>query len=224
MTPDWIGAFLIGLVGAGHCMGMCGGIASMLSMGQAKPSTLTPLFYNLGRLASYTLFGAIIGGTISTISQVSHVNDVLIWLRLAAAAFMIMLACYIGRWWQGLLYVEKLGQSLWRFISPAAKSLLPLRSPIYAIPFGFVWGWLPCGLVYSTLTWAAVSGSAVNGALVMLAFGLGTLPAMLLVGHTATLLNKLQSSNTFRHIVAVTILTYGLYTGYGALKLLSTNL
>ncbi|NVD06661.1 sulfite exporter TauE/SafE family protein [Vibrio sp. JPW-9-11-11] len=224
MTPDWIGAFFIGLVGAGHCMGMCGGIASMLSMGQAQPSKLTPLFYNLGRLASYVLFGAIIGGTVSTISQVSQVNDVLVWLRLAAAIFMILLAGYIGRWWQGLLYVEKLGQSLWRLISPAAKSLLPLRSPTYAIPFGFVWGWLPCGLVYSTLTWAAVSGSATNGALVMLAFGLGTLPAMLLVGHTATQLNKLQSSHTFRHIVAVTILLYGLYTGYGALKLLSINL
>ncbi|WP_038174742.1 sulfite exporter TauE/SafE family protein [Vibrio pacinii] len=223
MTPDWVGAFLIGLVGAGHCMGMCGGIASMLTMGQKHPSKLTPLFYNLGRLTSYAVIGALVGGAVSTLTEIGHLNDVLAWLRLAAALFMILLAGYIGRWWQGLLHIEKLGQSLWRVISPAGKSLLPLRSPIHALPFGFIWGWLPCGLVYSMLTWSAVSGSALNGALVMLAFGLGTLPAMLLVGHAATSLHKLQSSYTFRHIVAVIILLYGVYTGYGVLSLLSIN-
>lgn len=223
MSIDWLGAFFIGLVGAGHCMGMCGGIASMLTMGQSQPSKLVPLLYNSGRLISYCVIGGLVGGAFSTISQVSQLNDALIWLRLAAAVFMILLACYIGRWWQGLLYIEKLGQSVWRFISPAGKSLLPLKSPLHALPFGFVWGWLPCGLVYSTLTWSAVSGSAVDGAMVMLAFGLGTLPAMLLVGHAASSLHKLQNSDIFRHIVAFSILIYGLYTGYGALSLLGIS-
>lgn len=221
MTPDWIGAFVIGLVGAGHCMGMCGGIASMLSIGQSQPSKLIPLFYNLGRLASYAIIGALVGGAVSSISEVGQLNNVLVWLRIAAAIFMILLACYIGRWWHGLVYIEKLGQTLWKFISPAGNSLLPLKSPVHAIPFGFVWGWLPCGLVYSTLTWSAVSGSAANGALVMLAFGLGTLPAMLLVGHSANFLNKLQNNVIFRHIVALALLTYGIYTGYGAFTILS---
>ncbi|MCG9582578.1 sulfite exporter TauE/SafE family protein [Vibrio tubiashii] len=224
MSPDWIGAFFIGLVGAGHCMGMCGGIASMLTIGQSQPSKLVPLFYNGGRLISYALIGAVIGGAVSSISEVSQLNNVLVWLRLAAALFMILLACYIGRWWHGLLYIEKLGQVIWRKVSPAGKSLLPLKSPIHALPFGFIWGWIPCGLVYSTLTWSAVSGSALNGALVMLAFGAGTLPAMLLVGHAATSLHKLQNSDIFRHIVAFTILIYGLYTAYGALSLLSISL
>ncbi|KJY82408.1 cytochrome biogenesis protein [Vibrio galatheae] len=224
MNPDWLGAFFIGLAGAGHCMGMCGGIASMLSLGQAQPSKWVPLFYNLGRLLSYALLGAIVGGAISSISQVGQVNNVLVWLRLAAALFMILLAGYIGRWWQGLLYIEKFGQIIWRYVSPAGKSLLPLRKPIHALPFGFIWGWLPCGLVYSTLTWSAVSGSVLNGALVMLAFGAGTLPAMLLAGHAATSLHKLQNSNTFRHIVGLTLLIYGLYTAYGALTLLSISL
>lgn len=195
----------------------------MLTMGQSQPSKRVPLFYNSGRLISYAVIGAIVGGAFSTISQVSQVNDALIWLRLAAALFMVLLACYIGRWWQGLLHIEKLGQVIWRFISPAGKSLLPLKSSLHALPFGFVWGWLPCGLVYSTLTWSAVSGSALNGALVMLAFGAGTLPAMLLVGHAATSLHKLQNSDIFRHIVAFTILIYGLYTGYGALSLLNIS-
>lgn len=221
MTPDWIGAFVIGLVGAGHCMGMCGGIASMLSIGQSQPSKLIPLFYNLGRLTSYAIIGALVGGAVSSISEVGQLNNVLVWLRIAAAIFMILLACYIGRWWHGLVYIEKLGQTLWKFISPAGHSLLPLKSPVHAIPFGFVWGWLPCGLVYSTLSWSAVSGSAANGALVMLAFGLGTLPAMLLVGHSANFLNKLQNNVIFRHIVALALLTYGIYTGYGAFTILS---
>lgn len=224
MTPDWIGAFVIGLVGAGHCMGMCGGIASMLTMGQTNSSKLTPLFYNFGRLISYALFGAVIGGAVASISDVSQVNNVLVWLRLAAALFMILLACYIGRWWHGLLVVEKLGQYLWKLISPAGKSLLPLKSPFHALPLGFIWGWLPCGLVYSTLTWSAVSGGAWNGAMIMLAFGLGTLPAMVAVGHAASSLHKLQNSPLFRHIAAIFILSYGLFTAYGAVRILSTSL
>lgn len=223
MSPDWIGAFLIGLIGAGHCMGMCGGIASMLTIGQSQPSKTIPLFYNSGRLLSYAFIGAIVGGTVASISEISSLNNALTWLRLAAAVFMVLLACYIGRWWQGLLAVEKLGQTLWRFISPAGKSLLPLKSPIHAIPFGFIWGWLPCGLVYSTLTWSAVSGSALNGALIMVAFGLGTLPAMLLMGFGATYLHKLQQSQIFRNFGALILLTYGLYTGYGAIILLSIS-
>lgn len=223
MSPDWIGAFLIGLIGAGHCMGMCGGIASMLTIGQQSSSNLIPIFYNTGRLLSYAFIGAIVGGAVASISELSSINNVLTWLRLAAALFMILLACYIGRWWQGLLHIEKLGQSIWKFISPAGKSLLPLRSPVHAIPFGFVWGWLPCGLVYSTLTWSAVSGSAVNGASIMLAFGLGTLPAMLLMGFGATYLHKLQQSKVFRNLGAFILLTYGLYTGFGALSLLSLS-
>ncbi|WP_394125491.1 sulfite exporter TauE/SafE family protein [Vibrio hepatarius] len=223
MSPDWIGAFLIGLIGAGHCMGMCGGIASMLTIGQSQPSKTIPLFYNSGRLISYAFIGAIVGGTVASISEISSLNNALTWLRLAAAVFMVLLACYIGRWWQGLLAVEKLGQTLWRFISPAGKSLLPLKSPIHAIPFGFIWGWLPCGLVYSTLTWSAVSGSALNGALIMIAFGLGTLPAMLLMGFGATYLHKLQQSQIFRNLGALILLTYGLYTGYGAIILLSIS-
>ncbi|EEX92354.1 membrane protein [Vibrio orientalis CIP 102891 = ATCC 33934] len=223
MSPDWIGAFLIGLIGAGHCMGMCGGIASMLTIGQSQPSKTIPLFYNFGRLASYAFIGAIVGGTVASISEISSINNALTWLRLAAAVFMVLLACYIGRWWQGLLAIEKLGQSLWRVISPAGKSLLPLKSPVHAIPFGFIWGWLPCGLVYSTLTWSAVSGSALNGALIMAAFGLGTLPAMLLMGFGATYLHKLQQSQIFRNLGALILLTYGLYTGYGAIILLSIS-
>ncbi|MBW3697875.1 sulfite exporter TauE/SafE family protein [Vibrio sp. T187] len=222
MNPDWIGAFFVGLIGAGHCMGMCGGIASVLSLGNqsTQSKVLTPLFYNTGRLLSYFIIGAIIGGAVSSISQFSEINSALVWLRLVAAVFMILLALYIGKWWHGLLTVEKIGQFVWKVISPLGQSILPLKHPTHALPFGFIWGWLPCGLVYSTLTWSAVSGGWLEGGSIMLAFGLGTLPAMLTVGYGASFLKKLQQSQLFRQAGALAILSYGLYTGYDALTLL----
>ena len=116
MSPDFIGAFMIGLVGAGHCMGMCGGIASLLSMGAPnnKLSSSIPLFYNFGRLASYALIGAMVGGAISGLSEFSGLTQSLAWLRFVAALFMILVALYIAKWWQGLLVVEKAGQYSYR--------------------------------------------------------------------------------------------------------------
>ncbi len=136
MSPDFIGAFMIGLVGAGHCMGMCGGIASLLSMGAPnnKPSSSIPLFYNFGRLASYALIGAMVGGAISGLSELSGLTQSLAWLRFVAALFMILVALYIAKWWQGLLVVEKAGQYIWKFISPAGQRLLPLKHPSHAFP------------------------------------------------------------------------------------------
>ncbi|MGY3569748.1 sulfite exporter TauE/SafE family protein [Vibrio paucivorans] len=223
MSADWLAAFGIGLIGAGHCVGMCGGIASMLSLGHAKPNKWTPLFYNIGRLTSYMIAGLVVGSAVSTLAQVSQLSHSLAWLRLFSALFMIALALYIGRWWFGLLHVEKLGKSLWKYLSPIGGKFLPLRSPAHAIPFGFIWGWLPCGLVYSTLTWAAVSGSAFGGAMVMLSFGLGTLPAMLFVGYGAEKIKSLQQSKWFRNIGALCILLYGVYTAFDSLIILSVS-
>ena len=223
MTPDFIGALMIGLVGAGHCMGMCGGIASLLSLGSStanKSTSLIPLFYNLGRLSSYALIGALVGGAISGLSELSGLTHSLAWLRLIAALFMILVALYIAKWWQGLLLIEKLGQHIWRFISPTGKRLLPLKHPLHALPFGFIWGWLPCGLVYSALTWAAVAGSAINGGLIMLAFGIGTLPTMLIIGYGANHFQKLQKSLIFRNISALLLIAYGSYTAVETLELL----
>ncbi len=221
MNADFLAAFVIGLVGAGHCVGMCGGIASLLTMGQSRPSALIPLFYNLGRILSYALIGGVIGGAVSTVADVANLNQSFAWLRLVAALFMVLLACYIAKWWQGLLVIEKMGQSIWQWVSPLGKKLLPLQKPIHAVPFGFIWGWLPCGLVYSTLTWAVVSGSALNGAMIMLCFGAGTLPAMVAVGYGSQYLHKLQQSPVFRNIAALLILAYGIFTAYGSIRLLT---
>lgn len=214
MTHDWLAAFMIGLLGAGHCMGMCGGIASLMNIGQTQSSQqqwLNPLFYNLGRILSYTLIGGLIGGAVANIAQYSGMSSPLNWLRLISALFMIALALYIGQWWQGLLYIEKAGQHLWKYVSPLGHKLLPIKHPLYAIPFGFIWGWLPCGLVYSMLTWSAAAGSVEQGALVMLFFGLGTLPLMLVVGVSASKANQWLKSLLLRRIGATLLLIYGLF-------------
>ena len=216
MTQDWIAAFLIGVLGAGHCMGMCGGIAGLMNLGQTslKSSWLNPLFYNLGRIASYSLIGALIGGSLSTIIQFSGINNSLAWLRVMSSLFMIILALYIGQWWQGLLHIEKIGQYIWKYISPIGQKLLPIKHPIYAIPFGFIWGWLPCGMVYSMLTWSAAAGSAEQGALVMLFFGLGTLPLMLAVGVSTGKLKVWIRRLFIRRLGASLLFIYGLFQLY----------
>ncbi|HBV75715.1 MULTISPECIES: sulfite exporter TauE/SafE family protein [Vibrio] len=223
MTNDWFAAFLIGLLGAGHCMGMCGGIASLMNIGEmsSKRLWLNPILYNVGRIISYTLIGGIVGSTISTIAEYSGVNAPLNWLRLISSIFMIILALYIGQWWAGLLYIEKTGQHIWKYISPLGKKLLPIKHPFYAIPFGFIWGWLPCGLVYSMLTWSAASGGAPQGALIMFSFGLGTLPLMLSIGLSTTKLNQWIKSILFRRIGATLLLFYALFQLYqGVVRLM----
>ncbi|PSV57176.1 sulfite exporter TauE/SafE family protein [Photobacterium sp. GB-3] len=220
---DFYAAFLIGLMGAGHCIGMCGGVAAAITIGMPENTKNSKrwiylLNYNFGRLVAYTVAGAIIGAMLASIATINGSNSPLIFMRFLAAIMMIVLALYIGQWWFGLNKIERVGQVVWRYISPLASSFLPLKSPIKALPFGFLWGWLPCGLVYSTLTWAAVSGSALNGAIVMLAFGLGTLPAMLAVGGFATQLKICLKNLYFRRVSALLLMVYGIQTGYIAIK------
>ncbi len=97
-------------------------------------------------------------------------------------------------------------------IIPLSSTLLPLKSPIAALPFGMLWGWLPCGLVYSALSWAAVAGNAVHGLLIMIAFGLGTLPAMLLVGSAAEAMKALLNNMVIRRVSSIMLLVYGVFT------------
>jgi hypothetical protein len=221
MNIDFIGAFVVGLMGAGHCIGMCGGISAVISMNSSKDDTprwTYILLYNMGRIMSYSTFGFIIGGLFVSIASTSGSYSALVYLRIFAGLLMCLLALYIANWWKGLVYIEVIGKKLWQYISPLTKPLLPLKTPYHAIPFGFLWGWLPCGLVYSTLSWAAVSGGALNGALVMFAFGLGTLPAMFLVGIGAHTFHTLINHKLTKSISAILLLIYGIHTVYIALQ------
>lgn len=189
MEPTFAIAFLVGVLSTVHCLGMCTGIMGALTLSlpmevRARPNSLLPymLAYNLGRVSSYTLVGWMVGALSSLLaSALAQYYGSQIFLALATA-MLVGLGLYLGGWFPKFALLERIGRPLWRRLEPAARRLLPVRSINQAFLFGTVWGWLPCGLVYSMLIWSLTTGEADEGALLMLAFGLGTLPTVMLAG------------------------------------------
>ena len=240
MSLDLFSAFIIGFLGSGHCLAMCGGITTMLTSAINQPSrsslpnssaqgdieitTVSSLpscsaqlkysnlvvFYHIGRIASYCLIGAIVGFTGSIAAK--NIGLPIAGLRLIAAVFLIFLGLYIGQWLLWLNRVEALGKGLWGYISPMAKHVIPVDNYKKSLGLGALWGWLPCGLVYSTLTWALASGSSFTGATIMLFFGLGTLPALIALSFGVGSINKLLVKPAFRKTMAISLIGYGVYS------------
>lgn len=213
MTTEisFFAALLIGLAGGVHCLGMCGGITVALqsAVPQGQSAHYYTLNYHFGRIFSYTLAGGLTGFIGSIISSQIAVGISL--LSLLSALLLILLACYIGNWYRGLSALERMGAVVWRRIQPLASRFLPFSGPLSAFGYGAIWGWLPCGLVYSTLSWSLASGSWANGASIMLAFGLGTLPAMLAVSFGAQSVRQLFQQAWLRQCVAIGLMLYGIY-------------
>jgi uncharacterized protein len=219
------GAFLVGLMGAGHCIGMCGGLIGALS--QSRPTSPGHpiakqlgflLSYNLGRISSYAIAGAMVGGSAAALGTLFSLDTYLLSLRLIAGAMMIAMGLYVAKFWFGLIKIERLGKIIWRRLSPIASRLMPIRNNVQAMMAGVLWGWLPCGLVYSTLTWAVASGSALDGAAIMFCFGLGTLPALLSVGVAAKTLASWVQKTAVRTASGLFLMGYGIHTMYVALR------
>jgi len=183
-----ISVFLMGLLGGVHCLSMCGGVVGMLTASlpeqvrsDSKQISLYHFNYNLGRILSYILLGAIfglIGELLSNMLQMSVFDKV---LRIFSGVLMIMVGFYIANWYMGIQALEKIGAKLWAVLQPITKRFLPVKNLKSAFLVGLFWGGIPCGLVYGALSFAIVSGSAVQGGMIMLAFGLGTLPSLLLM-------------------------------------------
>ena len=218
LTTTFLAAFLIGLSGGAHCFGMCGGIVGALTLGLP----MTPgqpwrgrlpllLTYNLGRLLSYMIAGALAGGVGAWTTHLVAVYQVQLTLQLLAGGFMIVLGLYLAGWWSGLTRLERAGGRLWRRIEPLGRRWLPVRTPGQALGIGLIWGWLPCGLVYSVLVWAIGAGGALNGAALMLCFGLGTLPALLAMGAFAATLAGFMRRTGVRRGMGALVILFGLY-------------
>lgn len=210
-------AFLVGLLGGVHCVGMCGGIVGALSLGldprrQASPLRSLPLLlaYNFGRIASYSMAGALAGSLGWYAAHLAGVRQAQMVLAIVAALFMIALGLYLAGWWRGLARIERGGAVLWRRIEPLGRSLMPVRTAGQALRLGMVWGWLPCGLVYSVLIWALASGGAAHGALLMFAFGLGTLPNLLALGAFAARLAAFTRKPWVRTVAGLAVAGFGL--------------
>jgi sulfite exporter TauE/SafE len=215
LSIDYLSAFIIGLLGSGHCIGMCGGITTMLTSAlspQHKPIDQLKLVsaYHFGRIFTYSLIGAIVG--FSSSIAVKNIGLPLAFLRIFAALFLILLGLYLGQWLMWLSKIEKFGKILWRYLSPLSKKFIPVNNARQALALGAVWGWLPCGLVYSTLTWSLASGSTVSGALTMTFFGLGTLPALLSISLGSFGIKSLLTNTKFKKIMAFLIIIYGIYS------------
>ncbi len=219
-----LSAFLVGLLGGVHCVGMCGGIVGSLTFGlpedrRGRVGAMMPfqLAYNLGRIASYVIAGAIMGGMGMLLAQLMPVQIAQRLLLALAGIFMILLGFYLSGWWMILTRVERLGNRLWQRIEPLGRTLLPVRSPAQALVIGALWGWLPCGLVYSMLITSVSSGSALNGALLMFAFALGTLPNLLVMGMLAGAAARLARSPLARGIAGVSVILFGVYSLWQAI-------
>lgn len=217
MTPEMLLTvpFLAGFFGSGHCLGMCGPIVLLLENPQAQSAgfqgALRRLLYNTGRLLFYMLLGAVAGAVGLVLTKVAGVGTGLSLLRILAALLVIALGLNLLFNLQVLNYLEKSGAVLWRHLSPLARHVLPISSPARALGAGFVWGALPCGLVYSAVAIAATSGSAARGNLIMLVFWSGTLPALLLAGASANKLGKWTSNPTLRRFTGVMLLCVGIF-------------
>ncbi|MFN2309934.1 MAG: sulfite exporter TauE/SafE family protein [Gammaproteobacteria bacterium] len=223
LDPLLLAPFLIGLASSLHCVGMCGGIigALSLSLPPAVRARRTALFaytltFSAGRILSYALAGALLGGLGGGLFGVLSPEYGHALLRGVAAILLIGMGFYLAGWFPRFARLEHLGRPLWRWLEPLGQRLLPVRNPVQALGFGLVWGWLPCGLVYSTLLWSASSGSVGRGALYMVAFGLGTLPAVLTTGLLAGWITRLTRMPAARAAIGLSLILFGLVSlGFG---------
>lgn len=225
--PGFFAVFLIGLLGGTHCVGMCGGIVSALSVSRTlqlpgqKPATQWPLqlAYNGGRITGYTLAGALAGAIGGMGLMLENIMPVQMGLYIAANLMLIGLGLYLTGLTQALSWIEGLGQKLWRRIQPLTARYLPAKSPAQAFPLGLLWGFLPCGLVYSVLAMALVSGSVWRGAGMMLTFGLGTLPNLLLAGMLLQRSREFTRKPLVRWVAGLLVLGFGIFGLFNATTL-----
>jgi sulfite exporter TauE/SafE len=170
------------------------------------------LAYNSGRILSYSLAGALLGGVAWIAANWGGLHQLQRALQLLAALFMVALGLYLAGWWQGLAYIEQAGGYFWKRLEPLGRRFLPVTTLRRAFALGLVWGWLPCGLVYSVLVWAIATGSPLNGAMLMLSFGVGTLPNLLAMGLAANMLATQVRNLRTRQFVGFIIMLFGGYS------------
>jgi sulfite exporter TauE/SafE len=216
LALSYTSAYLIGLMGSTHCLSMCGGISASLSMalpvgaGYRRRQTLMLLAFNGGRVASYVLIATLVA-LLSTRAADTYASVGPV-LRSIAGGLLILMGLSMGQWWQGIRYIERVGAPIWQRISPFTRRVMPVDRIWKALALGGLWGWLPCGLVYSTLGWAALQPSVGSAASTMLFFGLGTLPSMLATGYAASWINRLKGSTRFRQLSGLLLIGFGIWT------------
>ena len=211
-----IAAFLLGLASGVHCIGMCGGIVAAFSAPNVvrgpRDAPRVPLIgllalFNTGRVSAYTLAGAAAGalGAAGALAMV----DFQVVLYVLANVLLVLIGLHLAGISPLLARLEGLGAPLWRRIQPLAARFLPANTPLRAVVAGSLWGWLPCGLVYGMLATAVAAGSVAGGAMTMLAFGLGTVPNLMLAGVALARLQRYATKPAMRLAAGGLVLAFG---------------
>lgn len=209
---SFLSLFLAGLLGGGHCVAMCGGIVSALTFGGQQQHASWPhiLLFNSGRISSYMLVGAIAGMLGNGIQLLPQLHILQTGLYLFANLILIGLGLYVAGISTLITRIERIGAPIWRQLQPVTRKLLPIRHWYQALAMGALWGWIPCGLVYTALLGALASANAQSGAALMLAFGLGTLPNLLLIAASGLRFGSLMVKPGWRKFAGTLILGFGL--------------
>ncbi len=205
---------MLGLLGGAHCFGMCGGLISAVTLSRPEGGFQVQLGYNFGRVSSYALAGAMAGvaGSLGQIAGAMLPAQTM--LLVIANAVVILLGLSLAGRGSFTSALEAMGAHVWKRVRRFEFSALPERGSrfglVRAVTLGLVWGWIPCGLVYSALALALVSGSAGNGALVMIAFGSGTLPSLLAAGLAARRVRSLLGRPRVRQVAGGVVILLGM--------------
>jgi len=207
-------AFFVGLLGSGHCFGMCGGIAAGLGslpgsddqQVSTKPRVSSAFLFNLGRLLSYACLGLISAWLFAKLGHALNVPKWSMILRFVTALMIFLIGIQFLLNWQTLAFIERMGAKVWKLVLPIAIRASSLPGGTGRLLLGLCWGLLPCGLVYSVLLTASAAGSPIPGAAVMLAFGVGTLPSMLGMSLAAPTLAALLSDKWSKKLLGAALI------------------
>ncbi|EUC71220.1 membrane protein [Alcanivorax sp. 97CO-5] len=197
LIPLIASASLIASAGSVHCIGMCGGISSALtfSIPESRRQGVAlwgwQLLFGLGRVTTYCVLGALAGALGGLFLGQLPGPSMSVGLILSGVLMLLLSAYLLGKG-AFLQRIEKIGQRLWRSLQPITRKLMPIDHPVKALMLGSLWGFLPCGLIYTALALAATGGTAVAGALVMLCFGVITVVPVAITGVLASQLQRFR--------------------------------
>ena len=211
-------AFLLGLAGSGHCLAMCGGVTAALGLATARDASGRPrpallLGCQIGRIVSYSLAGLLFAGALGGVVALLDVDSVRKALR-ALAALALLFAALVAFGYLGNSG-SRFGHALWRQLAPLGRRFLPINSLPRACAFGMLWGWMPCGFVYSVLLVATLQQSAVRGAMTMAVFGLGTLPGLFLTALASRRFVALTATRAARRVAGSVLVVSAIVTLLG---------
>ena len=210
--------FATGFVGSIHCVGMCGGLVGVISGSLKTSFNRTLVFwcgYHFGRIVSYAIAGFLVAGTVQQLVVVFPLERAHAAGTIIAGVFLVILGGHIAQWWRILNLIEKVGGRAWKKIVPIYSKLLPPKVLSHCVIGGLLWGWIPCGLVYSALGFAATASSATLGGITMLSFGVGTLPMLFAMGVISHQSTRLREYLWIRKVVGGVFCVLGLLITMG---------